>query len=171
MATKRKTRNPKRVKVYEIYYSYGGRGSAGAVRATSKYEAIYKAVMQWGGRSKDYRAVEEVSNPRRIKGATQGNPVRAKTEAGIPAAVKRAQKQADRTGKQVEVHYRRWSSEGRGSYYWAYYETVYPSAANPRRVKGAKVKGGRSVTLTNFTGRVIRKRNGQVQIIGRIKKR
>ena len=36
---------------------------------------------------------------------------------------------------------------------------------------GAKVKGGRSVTLTNFTGRVIRKRNGQVQIIGRIKKR
>lgn len=42
---------------------------------------------------------------------------------------------------------------------------------NPKRVKGAKVKGGRSVTLTNFTGRVIRKRNGQVQIIGRIKKR
>jgi len=100
---KKATGNPKRVKVYEIYYSYGGRGSAGAVRATSKYEAIYKAVMQWGGRSKDYRAVEEVSNPKRIK--------------------------------------------------------------------GAKVKGGRSVTLTNFTGRVIRKRNGQVQIIGRIKKR
>lgn len=45
------------------------------------------------------------------------------------------------------------------------------SHQNPKRVKGAKVKGGRSVILTNFTGRVIRKRNGQVQIIGRIKKR
>jgi len=42
---------------------------------------------------------------------------------------------------------------------------------NPKRIKGAKVKGGRSVSLRNFTGRVIRKRNGQVQIIGRVKKR
>jgi hypothetical protein len=48
---------------------------------------------------------------------------------------------------------------------------VKKATSNPKRVKGAKVKGGRSVSLTNFTGRVIRKRNGQVQIIGRVKKR
>jgi hypothetical protein len=39
--------------------------------------------------------------------------------------------------------------------------------ANPRRVKGAKCSGGRAVSLRNFTGRVIRKRNGQVIIVGR----
>ena len=35
---------------------------------------------------------------------------------------------------------------------------------------GRKVKGGRAVSLKNFTGRVIRKSNGQVQIVGRGKK-
>jgi hypothetical protein len=43
--------------------------------------------------------------------------------------------------------------------------------SNPRKVKGAKCNGGRSVSLRNFTGRVIRKRNGQVQIIGRVRKK
>ena len=42
---------------------------------------------------------------------------------------------------------------------------------NPRRVKGAKCAGGRAVTLRNFTGRVIRKRNGQVVIVGRVRKK
>ena len=41
---------------------------------------------------------------------------------------------------------------------------------NPRRVKGAKVAGGRAVSLRNFTGRVIRKRDGTVQILGRMQK-
>lgn len=38
---------------------------------------------------------------------------------------------------------------------------------NPQRIKGSKVAGGRAVTLHNFTGRVTRKRNGEVLIIGR----
>ena len=41
---------------------------------------------------------------------------------------------------------------------------------NPRRVKGAKCNGGRSVSLRNFTGRVIKKRDGTVQILGRTRK-
>jgi hypothetical protein len=42
--------------------------------------------------------------------------------------------------------------------------------ANPRRVKGAKIAGGRAVSLRNFTGRVIRKRDGTVQILGRTRR-
>jgi hypothetical protein len=41
---------------------------------------------------------------------------------------------------------------------------------NPRHVKGAKCAGGRSVSLRNFTGRVIKKRDGTVQILGRTRK-
>jgi hypothetical protein len=46
----------------------------------------------------------------------------------------------------------------------------FDSRANPRRVKGAKVAGGRAVSLRNFTGRVIRKRDGTVQILGRTRR-
>lgn len=42
---------------------------------------------------------------------------------------------------------------------------------NPSRVKGRKVKGGRAVTLKNFTGTVVRKANGQVQIVGKGRKK
>lgn len=42
---------------------------------------------------------------------------------------------------------------------------------NPSSVKGRKVKGGRAVTLKNFTGTVVRKANGQVQIVGKGRKR
>jgi hypothetical protein len=41
---------------------------------------------------------------------------------------------------------------------------------NPSRI-GHKVKGGRAVTLHNFTGSIIRKSNGQVVIKGRGKKK
>ena len=41
---------------------------------------------------------------------------------------------------------------------------------NPSKVKGHKVKGGRSVSLKNFTGTVTRKSNGQVVIRGRGRK-
>ena len=42
---------------------------------------------------------------------------------------------------------------------------------NPPRVKGRKVKGGgRAVSLKNFTGTVVKKANGQVQIIGKGRK-
>jgi hypothetical protein len=37
--------------------------------------------------------------------------------------------------------------------------------------KGHKVKGGRAVTLHNFTGSIIRKSNGQVEIKGRGRKK
>lgn len=42
---------------------------------------------------------------------------------------------------------------------------------NPAKVKGRKVKGGKAVSLKNFTGTVIRKTNGQVVISGRGKKK
>jgi hypothetical protein len=42
---------------------------------------------------------------------------------------------------------------------------------NPASVKGRKVKGGRAVTLHNFTGSIIRKSNGQVEIKGRGRKK
>jgi hypothetical protein len=45
-----------------------------------------------------------------------------------------------------------------------------PKRRIPRRVKGAKCNGGRSVSLRNFTGRVIKKRDGTVQILGRTRK-
>jgi hypothetical protein len=41
---------------------------------------------------------------------------------------------------------------------------------NPPRVKGRKVKGGRAVTLKNFTGTIVRKSDGQVEILGRGRK-
>jgi hypothetical protein len=41
---------------------------------------------------------------------------------------------------------------------------------NPSKAKGRKVKGGRAVTLKNFSGTVTRKANGQVDIRGRGRK-
>lgn len=41
---------------------------------------------------------------------------------------------------------------------------------NPPRVKGRKVKGGRAVTLKNFTGTIVRKSDGRVEILGRGRK-
>ena len=38
---------------------------------------------------------------------------------------------------------------------------------NPARVKGRKTKGGRAVTLKNFTGTIVKKSDGTVQIVGR----
>ena len=43
--------------------------------------------------------------------------------------------------------------------------------SNPPRVKGRKVKGGRSVTLRNFTGTIVRKSDGRVEILGRGRKK
>lgn len=44
------------------------------------------------------------------------------------------------------------------------------SKQNPTRVKGTKCNGGRAVSVRNFTGRVIRKRDGTVQILGRTRR-
>lgn len=41
--------------------------------------------------------------------------------------------------------------------------------ANP--VKGRKVKGGRSVTLRNFSGTIVKKADGTVQILGKGKRK
>lgn len=38
---------------------------------------------------------------------------------------------------------------------------------NPPKVKGRKVKGGRAVTLRNFTGTIVKKSDGRVEILGR----
>lgn len=42
---------------------------------------------------------------------------------------------------------------------------------NPPRVRGRKVKGGRAVTLRNFTGTIVRKADGRVEILGRGRKK
>lgn len=51
------------------------------------------------------------------------------------------------------------------------YLTGQPKLKNPPRVKGRKVKGGRSVTLRNFTGTIVRKSDGTVNILGRGRRR
>lgn len=43
--------------------------------------------------------------------------------------------------------------------------------ANLPRAKGRKVKGGRAVSLRNFTGTIVRKSDGTVNILGRGRKR
>lgn len=43
--------------------------------------------------------------------------------------------------------------------------------ANLPRVKGRKVKGGRAVTLHNFTGTIVKRSDGTVQFLGRGRKR
>lgn len=43
--------------------------------------------------------------------------------------------------------------------------------SNPPRVKGRKTKGGRAVTLKNFTGTIVKKSDGTVQIVGRGKRK
>lgn len=39
--------------------------------------------------------------------------------------------------------------------------------SNPPHVKGRKTKGGRAITLRNFTGTIVKKSDGTVQIVGR----
>lgn len=48
--------------------------------------------------------------------------------------------------------------------------TWVPAKKNPPRVKGRKVKGGRAVTLRKFTGTIVRKKDGTVEILGRGRK-
>lgn len=45
--------------------------------------------------------------------------------------------------------------------------TIQAERLNPPRVKGRKTKGGRAVTLKNFTGTIVKKSDGTVQIVGR----
>jgi len=72
--------------------------------------------------------------------------IKVKENGNTDAALAKAQKQSDRTGKPVEVHLQRRSSEGntygRVKYYWAYYDTVYPRSNNPTPVTARKTKGG-----------------------------
>jgi hypothetical protein len=42
---------------------------------------------------------------------------------------------------------------------------------NPARVKGRKVTGGRAVTVRNFTGTIVKKSDGTVDILGKGKRR
>jgi len=97
--------------------------------------------------------------------------VRVKEGQSLEAGERRAQKMADRLGRPVEIHYQRVSSEGKtyGTHnlYWAYLDTKYPKQKNPA---GRKVKGGRAVSLRNFTGSVVRMSNGQVVIRGKGKR-
>ena len=90
------------------------------------------------------------------KGPVRSNPtIRVKLGRSLEAAQKRAQKMANRTGKTVEIHFQRRSTEGRGDKnYWAYYDTIGPDSnvrENPpsswTKVKAFRVvsKGGRKV--------------------------
>jgi hypothetical protein len=51
------------------------------------------------------------------------------------------------------------------------YAVVWTKKGYLKNPTGRKVKGGRSVTLHNFTGSIIRKSNGQVKIKGRGRKK
>jgi hypothetical protein len=42
---------------------------------------------------------------------------------------------------------------------------------NPPKVKGRKVKGGRAVSLKNFTGTIVRRSDGTVRILGKGRKK
>jgi hypothetical protein len=69
--------------------------------------------------------------------------VRVQEGERFSSAEKRAQKLADRTGRRVEIHERRRTSEGRGGYYWAFAGDVSPSKRNgtgSRRVRKALKK-------------------------------
>ena len=79
----------RREKWYAITYATGGKGDAGSVKATSKREAVHKAAMQWGGRSRDYRAWEEepVENPMRRKNPTKAQRAVARQKASVKRRV------------------------------------------------------------------------------------
>lgn len=56
--------------------------------------------------------------------------------------------------------------------YGPYYKGKPQRAKNaPARVKGRRVKGGRAVSLRNFTGTIVRKSDGTVNILGRGRRR
>ena len=78
----------------------------------------------------------------------------AKTVAGLDAAVKRAQKQANKTGRAVEVHYYRPKTEGAGrGRFKAYHSTVYPDKSNTPKL-GQWIKAAR-VRLVKKNGRKV----------------
>ena len=142
---------------YEIYYVSGGRGAAGAVQATSRQNAKHLAAMKWGGRASDYRAVKTESNPA---------PVLHTYEIYYVSGGRGAAGAVQATSRQNAKHLAAMKWGGRASDYRA-----VKTESNPAPVKGHKVKGGRSVTLHNFTGSIIRKSNGQVVIKGRGRKK
>lgn len=76
----------------------------------------------------------------------------------------------------------RWPQKVKKQLNYAEFSGMYPSRVSRhdgthvvkekpvKRNAGRKVKGGKAVSLKNFTGRVIRKSNGQVLIEGRGKR-
>jgi hypothetical protein len=72
------------------------------------------------------------------------------------------QVEASTAAEAVKIARRRVKDEG-----WGSIRGIVATKRNPPRVKGRKTKGGRAVTLKNFTGTVVKKSDGTVQIVGR----
>jgi hypothetical protein len=160
-------------------YSIWATSRSAALRALkSKYGGKFTRIRQYPGIGKE--------NPRRVNG---------KKKKSIKKRITRALKKFVRANPKRRMYrgFHLYWAQGMWSAYDAHGTEFGPTSSiedikyeidqyydqylggnirnpNPRRVKGAKCNGGRSVSLRNFTGRVIKKRDGTVQILGRTRK-
>lgn len=75
-----------------------------------------------------------------------------------------------KTKKRMKAKERASHSMGRALYdkgFTTRYISELKKRGNPPRIKGRKVKGGRAITLRNFTGTIVKKSDGTVGILGR----
>jgi len=160
-------------------YSIWATSRSAALRALkSKYGGKFTRIRQYPGIGKE--------NPRRVNG---------KKKKSIKKRITRALKKFVRANPKRRMYrgFHLYWAQGMWSAYDAHGTEFGPTSSiedikyeidqyydqylggnirnpNPRRVKGAKCNGGRSVSLRNFTGRVIKKRDGTVQIVGRTRR-
>jgi len=160
-------------------YSIWATSRSAALRALkSKYGGKFTRIRQYPGIGKE--------NPRRVNG---------KKKKSIKKRITRALKKFVRANPKRRMYrgFHLYWAQGMWSAYDAHGTEFGPTSSiedikyeidqyydqylggnirnpNPRRVKGAKCNGGRSVSLRNFTGRVIKKRDGTVQILVRTRK-
>lgn len=84
---------------------------------------------------------------------------------GNRAGTRKAEQRSRREGLSPRVAYKMQHSANRRARRRALGGRI--GIQNPPRVKGRKTKGGRAVTLKNFTGTIVKKSDGTVQIVGR----
>ena len=138
-------------------YSIWATSRSAALRALkSKYGGKFTRIRQYPGIGKE--------NPRRVK----GNPKRRmRIYRGFELRYSHATREWGAWGDTYQGHIGPFSSLKALK---SRIDALTGKKTNPRRVKGTKCNGGRSVSLRNFTGRVIKKRDGTVQIVGRTRK-
>lgn len=92
-----------------------------------------------------------------------------KTRKRVAAALKKYVR-ANRAGEKKRLQRMKregWTPRVRHGHLRARARALGAKLVNPSRVKGRKVKGGRAVTVRNFTGTIVRKSDGTVDILGR----